>query len=67
MANDNPLLPETGYIRLPQLRQIIPLGRSTIYRRIQKGTFPKQVKLGERTAAWRVEDIREWMQQVEAA
>lgn len=59
-------LPETGYVRLPQIignpktgtPAIIPISRTTWLDGVKKGRFPKPVKLSERTTAWRVEDIR---------
>ena len=53
------LLPQAGFVRLPQVLQIIPIGKSTWWAGIQSGRFPKGVKLGPRTTAWRVEDIRQ--------
>ena len=52
-------LPETGFLRLPQVLQVIPVGKSTWWAGIQSGRFPKGCKLGPRTTAWRVEDIRQ--------
>jgi prophage regulatory protein len=61
-------LPETGYMRLsqilgdaeaePPIPAVIPVGRSTWWAGVNSGRFPKPVKLGPRTTAWRVEDIR---------
>lgn len=51
-------LPETGFVRLPTVLAHIPVGKSTWWAGIKEGRFPKPVKLGERTTAWRVEDIR---------
>jgi len=61
-------LPETGYLRLPQIignpnaeppiPAIIPVGKSTWWEGVKCGRFPKPVKLGPRITAWRVEDIR---------
>jgi prophage regulatory protein len=61
-------LPQTGYVRLPQIvgnpkaeppiPAIIPVGKSTWWQGVKDGRFPKPVKLGPRTTAWRVEDIR---------
>jgi len=50
-------LPTTGYLRLPQVLAIFPVSRSSFYAGIKKGRYPAPVKLGERTSAWRVEDI----------
>jgi len=54
-------LPATGYVRLSDLRTIIPLSDSTIWRRVRQGTFPAPVKLSERVTAWRAESIRQWL------
>lgn len=57
MQHDN-ILPETGFVRLPTVLKVYPIGKSTIWARVREGTFPQPVKLGPRTTAWRVEDIR---------
>lgn len=61
-------LPETGFLRLPQIigdkrsdpptPPIYPVCKSTWWNGVKSGRFPKPVKLGPRTTAWRVEDIR---------
>ena len=52
------ILPETGFVRLATVLALIPVGKSSWWEGIKKGRFPKPIKLGPRTAAWRVEDIR---------
>jgi len=64
----NNSLPETGYVRLPQIigdaradppiPAIIPVSRSTWWAGVKTGRFPKAVKLSSRITVWRVEDIR---------
>lgn len=51
-------LPETGFLRLPQVLDLIPVGKSTWWAGVKSGRFPKSYKIGPRTTAWRVEDIR---------
>ena len=51
-------LPETGLLRLKQVLQFIPVSSSTWWAGVKTGRFPKPLKLGPRTTAWRVEDIR---------
>jgi predicted DNA-binding transcriptional regulator AlpA len=61
-------LPETGYLRLPQIignpkavppiPAIIPVSKSSFWAGVKSGRFPQPVKLGPRTTAWRVSDIR---------
>ena len=55
------VLPETGFLRQPQVLAFVPISKSTLWRRIQARSFPKPVKLSVRIAAWRVEDIRRWI------
>ncbi|QEE24706.1 AlpA family phage regulatory protein [Rhodanobacter glycinis] len=67
----HPALPETGYLRLPQIvgkpgtdtapaiPAIIPVSRSTWWAGVRSGRYPQPVRtLGDRITAWRVEDIR---------
>jgi prophage regulatory protein len=49
-------------LRLPAVLDRTGLSRSTLYRKIQEGTFPKQVALGVRTAGWRESAVLTWMQ-----
>ena len=59
MANQlSNTLPETGFVRLPQILELFPVGKSTWWAGVKSGRFPKGVKLGPRTTAWRCEDIR---------
>lgn len=51
-------LPSTGFVRLPQVLALFPVSRTAFYQGIKEGRFPAPVKLSERTAAWRVSDIR---------
>ena len=37
---------------------IIPVSRSSWYKGIAEGRYPKPVKLSERASAWKIEDIR---------
>lgn len=64
-------LPATGYVRLAQLHGnpkegipgILPWSPMTTWRRVRAGTFPAPLKLSERVTAWRVEDVRQWLDQ----
>ena len=57
-------LPTEGFLRLNQIignknaPAIIPISRSNFLAGVKEGRFPKPVKLGKRTTAWRVSDIR---------
>ena len=58
-----PALPETGFLRQPQVLAFVPISKSTLWRRVQARTFPEPVKLSSRITVWRVEDIRRWIAQ----
>ena len=47
-------------IRLPQVQEIVPYSRSTIYSLIAAGDFPAAVKLGPRASAWVKAEIEAW-------
>lgn len=48
-------------IRLKEVQHRVGLGRSTIYRWMAEGRFPKPVQLGGHVVAWLQEDIDEWI------
>lgn len=50
-------LPQTGFVRLPQILTHIPVSRSTWWAGVKSGKYPAAIKLGENTTAWRAEDI----------
>ncbi len=57
-------IPETGFLRLPQVLMVIPLGKTSWWEGVKSGRFPKPVKLSTRCVAWRVEDIRNLITQL---
>jgi predicted DNA-binding transcriptional regulator AlpA len=52
------VLPQEGFVRLPVVIKLLGIGKTSWWCGIKEGRFPKPVKLGPRTSAWRVEDIR---------
>ena len=44
-------------LRLPQVIEAVGETRSTIYKRISDGEFPKPVKLGPKSVGWVEEEI----------
>lgn len=61
-------LPETGFLRLPQIignpkaeppiPPLIPIKKSAWWAGVKTGRYPQPVKLSPRVTCWRVEDIR---------
>ena len=68
-------LPDIGFVRLsqiigkakakPPIPAIIPISRSAWWAGVKSGIYPKPVKLGLRATAWRVDDIRALIDELE--
>lgn len=48
---------EPGFLRLKQVLEIIPVGKSSFWAGVRTGKYPKSIKLGPRTTVWRREEI----------
>ena len=53
----HPVPPTSGFLRLPQILCLVPVGRSTWWRWCAEGKAPKPLKLGAKTTVWKAEDI----------
>ena len=53
---------EKCILRLKEVIQITGLSRSTIYKLISSGKFPKPLKLSVRSSGWLMSDIDDWIQ-----
>lgn len=51
----------TRLIRLKEVQHRVGLGRSTIYRWMAEGKFPKPVQLGGSTVAWSEGEVDRWI------
>ena len=54
--------PTDRILRLNAVLDRTGLSRATLYRKIQGGTFPRQVRIAERCTGWRESAVNEWMQ-----
>ena len=53
-----------SYDRILRIKAVLArtgLSRSTLYRKIQHGTFPRQVRISIRCAGWRESAVNAWM------
>jgi len=74
MVKTSNQLPETGFVRIWQIvgnkktniPPLLPICRTTFLNGVKSGKYPKPVKLGERTTAWRVADIRDLIEKLGA-
>ena len=64
--------PQKRFIRLPEVMSRTGYGRTSIYRKMEDGSFPKSVKLGgppldpivfdSRAIAWIEEEVDQWIE-----
>ena len=67
MTHINKQIPEIGFLRLPQVLDLIPLKRTSWLNGVRDGTYPKPVKLGSRSVGWKVSEIRALIESLGAA
>ena len=48
------------FLRIETVLEMTGLSRTTLYRKVRGGTFPRQVLLSERCTGWRESDVRIW-------
>ena len=48
-------------LRIRSLLDRTGLSRATLYRKMQQGTFPKQIAISTRCAGWRESAVKDWM------
>ncbi|MCE1194224.1 MAG: AlpA family phage regulatory protein [Acidovorax sp.] len=63
-------LPDSALVRQAQLVPnrkkpgvpvLLSISAASLWRKVAGGTFPKPIRLGARTTAWRVGDVRAWL------
>jgi prophage regulatory protein len=65
IGNENQnLVKEEGLLRLPEVLKRFPVSRSTWWAGVKSGKFPKSVKIGPRTTAWRSSDIESLIKRI---
>lgn len=50
-------------LRIDEVSESVGLSRTTIYRLMLRGEFPKNFKLGERSSGWLLSQIDQWLQE----
>lgn len=52
---------QNTFIKLPEVKRRTTLSTTEIYRRLEAGTFPKQIKLGAKAVAWLEHEVQAWI------
>lgn len=55
------MTPPQALIRLPEVRRLTGLARSTLYRLEREGRFVPRVRLSQRATAWRLDEVLAWI------
>ena len=65
---DSALLREAQLVKKPDNpAPVVPVSASTLWRWVRLGRFPAPLKIGPNISAWRVSDVRAWLQAQAAA
>ena len=49
------------YLRFKELRNRVPLGRTTIWRMMRDGQFPRSRRIGKTAMAWLEDEVEDWI------
>ncbi len=55
------IMPRDRFMRIKEVVDRTGLSKATVYRKIETGAFPRQVRIAERCCGWRESAITEWM------
>ena len=50
-----------GYMRQPEVLEIVPFSAATLWRRVASGHFPKPPRLSARVTAWSRAEVQNWL------
>jgi len=59
-SNRTEPFPPNALLRLKDVCRLVGLSRSSIYKRVADGTFPRPLRVSERSVRWRMQDLQEW-------
>jgi predicted DNA-binding transcriptional regulator AlpA len=54
------VLEDLSFLRLPEVKAITGLSKTSIYELIRSSAFPAPIRLGPRAVAWVRSEIRQW-------
>lgn len=58
-----PVIKRDRLLRLVDVENLTGLKRSSIYEKMKKGSFPKQISLSRRLSVWPETEVLTWIQQ----
>lgn len=61
MASEMESIDKIEIIRFPEVSKMLGgISKRTLYRWESAGKFPKRIKIGEKSTAWRLQEIYQW-------
>jgi prophage regulatory protein len=62
MSNANQQTPPITLMRIPQILKMMPVSKSKFWLMVQKGEFPKPIKIG-RSSFWTIEQVQSFIRE----
>ncbi len=62
MNNQQNLVPPITLMRIPQILKVMPVSKSKFWLMVQKGEFPKPIKIG-RSSFWTIEQVQSFIKE----
>ncbi|MGV0981419.1 MAG: helix-turn-helix transcriptional regulator [Polynucleobacter sp.] len=62
MSQSSPQIPPITLMRIPQILKVMPVSKSKFWLMVQKGEFPKPIKIG-RSSFWTIEQVQTFIRE----
>ena len=62
MNQSNNQIPPITLMRIPQILKVMPVSKSKFWLMVQKGEFPKPIKIG-RSSFWTIEQVQAFIRE----
>jgi prophage regulatory protein len=62
MSQSTPQIPPITLMRIPQILKVMPVSKSKFWLMVQKGEFPKPIKIG-RSSFWTIEQVQAFIRE----
>jgi prophage regulatory protein len=62
MSQSSPHIPPITLMRIPQILKVMPVSKSKFWLMVQKGEFPKPIKIG-RSSFWTIEQVQAFIRE----
>ena len=53
--------PEPGILSVPAVLELVPVSRTTLWRLVKEGKFPRPVQVSLKRIGWRESEVMQWI------